>query len=169
MEASSFEDQKIELLRKIYACCRKDENRTIPAASSLPFEWRRLKPKMLYHSDSAARSFKDTPHVEKVKQKADIKLRKNIRQFLGCNCMPEPAETLRAIEQHPGPSKLHNISSFDFFLTADSNDLPEISEPVPSGQANRTFWDEWAKDTGNARDNYRKSETKDRHAQAFPL
>jgi len=150
-EASSLEKQKIELLKKIYACCRNDETRAIPTASLPVVEWKRLKPKMLYHSDAAARSFKDTQHVEKVKQNADINLRKNIRQFLGCNCMPEPAETLSAIEKHSGPSKLHNISCFDFFLTADSNELPEISEPFASGRADIAFWDEWATEKGDAK------------------
>jgi len=130
--------REVELLEKIYACCQHQTSRTIPVGSSASFDWKRHKPKMLYHSDAAARSLKDTPDVDKVKQQADAKLRKNIWQFLWCNCMPNAAETLRVIERKTGPSKLH-ISCFDFFLMAASNDLPEISEPVPSGRADEKF------------------------------
>ncbi|KAJ9161715.1 hypothetical protein NKR19_g1936 [Coniochaeta hoffmannii] len=143
------EAEQVELLRKIYACCKKQKR--APAWKST-FDWRRLKPKMLYHSDTAARSWTDTPQVETVNQKAAIKLRSNIWQFLICNSMGELAETLREIEHNSGPAKLHNISCFDLFLTADSNDLPEISEPVPSGRANKAFWDEWAGETGDLGD-----------------
>ena len=143
------EAEQLELLRKIYACCKKQKR--VPAWKST-FDWRRLKPKMLYHSDTAARSSTDTPQLETVKQKAAIKLRSNIWQFLLCNFMGELAETLQEIERNSGPAKLHNISCFDLFLTADSNDLPEISEPVPSGRANKAFWDQWAKETGDLRD-----------------
>jgi len=60
--------------------------------------------------------------------------------------MPAPDYSLGTIADRVGPSKLHHLSCFDLVMKADRTDLPEISEPIARGRADKLFWEGWAKD-----------------------
>jgi hypothetical protein len=132
---------EIEILMKIYAIHRQAQ-----ARSQCRFDWKMRKPMVLYHSDSNVQSLEDTPGVYKVKQTSNVMLRSNIKKYTEANILPEKSWSLATVSKRIGASKLHHLSCFDFGLTADMNDTPEISKPLVHGRAHVDFWERWKRE-----------------------
>jgi len=137
-KANSLELEKVELLRKLCEYHRESSAR----AAVTGFDLMKRKPRMLYHSDSTARSLEDTPDVYRLNQtQGVVRLRQNLWHYLyEVNYMPPPRYSLHTIANSIGPSKVHNLSCFDIIPITDRNDMPEISEPIPNGRADQSFW-----------------------------
>jgi hypothetical protein len=130
--------EKIQLLRSLCDYHRESRDR----AAVVGFDFLKQKPRLLYHSDSTARSLEDTPDVYKLNQSPEeVQLRHNLRHYLyDVNYMPQPERSMETIKNGIAPSKVHNLSCFDIIPITDRNDLPELSEPIPHGRADPSFW-----------------------------
>lgn len=98
------------------------------------FNWRKRRPGPLYHADTSVQSLEDTPHVYRLKQTHNVRLRPNIRQVINNNFLPEPDWSLRNIKECLRAEKLRHISCFDYALCG-SPEIPEVALSSVRGRA----------------------------------
>lgn len=73
----------------------------------------------------------------------DINLCYNVSNYIKHHALPDLDWTLDSIHKRIPASKLRHLSCFDLVLMNDVNDLPELSDPIINGRANRAFWSNW--------------------------
>lgn len=146
--------KQLEVLRRIYAFQQENSARLADTV----FDWRKRKPRMVYNSDTTVQSLEDTPGIYRIQQTSNVRLRPNIARYMESNIMPEPDYSLDTIKERVGASKLHHLSCFDLVMKADRSDLPEISEPIARGRADKTFWGDWAKSGATERERQQRED-----------